>query len=495
MISFRFHVVSITAIFLAIAIGVVVGSTYVDGAVVDRLRNRIRHRRGQRRPTPRGERPARGRARDDAASTSTLSAEYAVTDRLTDVPVLSSRPAGVDEAAVERTVVLARRAGGRVPGIVWLEPRWASEGEEDLEALAAIVGGSAPSDPRGPLGHGVGGHRRRAGRRPGGPGRIADGDGPATLDAGRPRGGRVPHRRLARRRRPSASPTCSAPARGCSSSPAPAPRRRSRRSSRSRWTRASTPGSSRSSADVYVVAPEAPGAGRAAHRVARRGAARGRSCIVDDADLEAGRVAAVLALDCRGRRRGRPALRLRRRGRRRAARLDPAVTTAPEGAVTSLSRSAAGMGAAAAVSRAFGGVRMVVIAAVLGTTFLGNAFQASNSVSNVLFELLAAGALSAVLVPTFVERFGRGEQRRAEEVAGGLLSLAWVGLGVVTVVGIVGRAVARRPPHHRRRRSRRSPPSSRSSPPTCCGSSSRRCCSTRSARSPPPCSTPRAGSR
>ena len=53
---------------------------------------------------------------------------------------------------------------------------------------------------------------------------------------------------------------------------------------------------------------------------------------------------------------------------------------------------------------------MVVIAAVLGTTFLGNAFQASNSVSNVLFELLAAGALSAVLVPTFVDHFGRGEQ-------------------------------------------------------------------------------------
>ena len=88
--------------------------------------------------------------------------------------------------------------------------------------------------------------------------------------------------------------------------------------------------------------------------------------------------------------------------------LDAAVTAAPDGAATSLSRSAAGMGAAAAVSRAFGGLRMVVIAAVLGTTFLGNTFQASNSVSNVLFELLAAGALSAVLVPTFVELFRRG---------------------------------------------------------------------------------------
>lgn len=94
------------------------------------------------------------------------------------------------------------------------------------------------------------------------------------------------------------------------------------------------------------------------------------------------------------------------------------------------------MGAAAAVSRAFGGLRMVVIAGVLGTTYLGNTFQASNSVSNVLFELLAAGALSAVLVPTFVELLASGDRRRAEEVAGGVLSVALVLLGVVTVVGV-----------------------------------------------------------
>lgn len=113
------------------------------------------------------------------------------------------------------------------------------------------------------------------------------------------------------------------------------------------------------------------------------------------------------------------------------------MTAAPEGAVTSMSRSVAGMGAAAALSRAFGGLRMVVIAGVLGTTYLGNTFQASNSVSNVLFELLAAGALSAVLVPTFVDLLGRGERRRAEEVAGGVLSIALVGLGIVSALGVV----------------------------------------------------------
>ena len=112
------------------------------------------------------------------------------------------------------------------------------------------------------------------------------------------------------------------------------------------------------------------------------------------------------------------------------------MTEATTGPAT-LGRSAAGMGAAAAVSRAFGALRMVVIAGVLGTTFLGNTFSASNSVSNVLFELLAAGALSAVLVPTFVDLLGRGDQRRAEEVAGGVLSIALAGLAVVSILGIV----------------------------------------------------------
>src|SRR5688500_12572784 len=95
------------------------------------------------------------------------------------------------------------------------------------------------------------------------------------------------------------------------------------------------------------------------------------------------------------------------------------------------------MGAVTAVSRLIGFLRVLVVAAVLGTTFLGNAFQAANSLSNVLFELLAAGALSAVLVPTFVSLFDRGDDRGAEEVAGGILWVALVGLGAVTVVGIV----------------------------------------------------------
>lgn len=100
-------------------------------------------------------------------------------------------------------------------------------------------------------------------------------------------------------------------------------------------------------------------------------------------------------------------------------------------------RAAAGIGAVTAASRALGFVRVLVVAAVLGTTYLGNAFQAANSTSNILFELVAAGALSAVLVPAFVRLLDEGDREGAEAVAGGVLGLAIVVLGGLALVGMV----------------------------------------------------------
>jgi putative peptidoglycan lipid II flippase len=104
---------------------------------------------------------------------------------------------------------------------------------------------------------------------------------------------------------------------------------------------------------------------------------------------------------------------------------------------SSVARAAAGMGVATAVSRGFGFVRILMIAGVLGTTYLGNTFQASNSFSNVTFELLAAGALSAVLVPTFVDLIDRGNEAEAERLAGNVLGRALIALTAVTIVGVL----------------------------------------------------------
>jgi hypothetical protein len=149
MISFRFHVVSITAIFLAIAVGVVVGSTYIDRITVDQLESRIETVEDRADQTREENEQLEGdlqRAREYID----LSAGFAVTDRLVEIPALVVAARGVEEASVEDLVVLARTAGGRVPGVLWVEPRWSAEGEEDLDALSTIVDG-APTDDRDEL--------------------------------------------------------------------------------------------------------------------------------------------------------------------------------------------------------------------------------------------------------------------------------------------------------------------------------------------------------
>jgi hypothetical protein len=139
MISFRFHVVSITAVFLAIAIGVVVGTTYVDRAVVDSLENRV-DRVSRNLDERKAENDALEAELDQTRAYADVSADFAVTDRLTGVPVLLLAARGIDEDVATQTLALARRAGAVVPGVTWLEERWSLESDEDRASLATATG-------------------------------------------------------------------------------------------------------------------------------------------------------------------------------------------------------------------------------------------------------------------------------------------------------------------------------------------------------------------
>lgn len=90
-------------------------------------------------------------------------------------------------------------------------------------------------------------------------------------------------------------------------------------------------------------------------------------------------------------------------------------------------------------ARATGLLRVVAVGGALGTTFLGNTYQSANLVSNLLFELLAAGILSSVLVPPFVALLDDGKRHEAERLAGAVLGLALAVLGAVTLIGLVAR--------------------------------------------------------
>lgn len=101
-------------------------------------------------------------------------------------------------------------------------------------------------------------------------------------------------------------------------------------------------------------------------------------------------------------------------------------------------RAAATVGMWNAVSRASGLVRVLAVAGALGATFLGNTYQSANLVSNVLFELVAAGLLSAPLVPILVAMLAEDRRGDADALLGELLGLAAVLLGVLAFVGAVG---------------------------------------------------------
>ena len=102
-----------------------------------------------------------------------------------------------------------------------------------------------------------------------------------------------------------------------------------------------------------------------------------------------------------------------------------------------LARSTATMTVLTLLSRITGFVRNVVVVAVLGVTFLGNTYETANTVPNLLFELIAAGVLQAVLIPTLVKLAAAGEDDEAEHVARSVLGLAAAALAVLAGIGFL----------------------------------------------------------
>ena len=139
MINFRFHIASLVAVFLALALGIVIGSTVIDRAIVDRLNNRLDDIQADARETRRQNGELEAEADRQQAYLDSLQS-YAVANRLDGVPVVPLALRGVDETPVTDTVELAREAGASVPGVLWLEPKLALADPATVEELGTILG-------------------------------------------------------------------------------------------------------------------------------------------------------------------------------------------------------------------------------------------------------------------------------------------------------------------------------------------------------------------
>jgi hypothetical protein len=139
MVNFRFHVVSIIAIFLAIAIGTVMGATFVGRGVVENLQNRI-DRVEKTRNDVISENESLQEAADQSAKYVDETQGYAVGRALAGVIVGLVAERGVDAATVDQQAQLLRLAGATVPGVVWLEDTWQLSDPDQRTAMRTATG-------------------------------------------------------------------------------------------------------------------------------------------------------------------------------------------------------------------------------------------------------------------------------------------------------------------------------------------------------------------
>lgn len=103
--------------------------------------------------------------------------------------------------------------------------------------------------------------------------------------------------------------------------------------------------------------------------------------------------------------------------------------------------AAALVAALTVASRLAGFGRVIVFSATVGPTSLGDAYQAANTIPNIVFELVAGGALASLVVPLLAGPAARHDRAAVSATASALLT--WVVALLVPVALIV--AVAARP--------------------------------------------------
>ncbi|ASU84597.1 hypothetical protein CDO52_18915 [Nocardiopsis gilva YIM 90087] len=117
MIDFRYHLVSIVAIFLALTVGIVLGTTMLQDPLLNTLKSETADLREQSDQL-RTEKDIADKLNAGGGELVSAYAEDMLADLLTDVDVVILESPGVDKATREELVARIEQAGGDVPGQV-----------------------------------------------------------------------------------------------------------------------------------------------------------------------------------------------------------------------------------------------------------------------------------------------------------------------------------------------------------------------------------------
>ncbi|WP_436796125.1 copper transporter [Actinospongicola halichondriae] len=141
MINLRYHIVSLTAVFLAIGIGLTLGSTFLDRATVDNFDAQLDNL--QTRLGDREKRIADLQDQVDAESDRNAAIDEEATallaGRLDGVPTVVLSARGVEEADVQAAVQNLVVAGADVQGLWWFTERWRLDDEGEVNDLAELL--------------------------------------------------------------------------------------------------------------------------------------------------------------------------------------------------------------------------------------------------------------------------------------------------------------------------------------------------------------------
>lgn len=143
MINFRFHIVSLTAVLLALGVGLVLGTTLLDNATVDVLRRQLRDLEddvdnARRRNAELEQRL--GELEAEAAGLEEQIGERLFAGLLEGDPVLVVASRGIDESSVEALVSALEESDADLVGVWWLAEKLRLEDDGQVGDLASALG-------------------------------------------------------------------------------------------------------------------------------------------------------------------------------------------------------------------------------------------------------------------------------------------------------------------------------------------------------------------
>jgi hypothetical protein len=142
MINFRYHLVSLTAVFLALGVGLLLGTTFLDDVLEDQLRSDLEELEHDLDRA--GERNAELRQQLDTFEDEAGGLDEQLGARLFDgqllgQPVLVVAPRGIDEGLVERVTTALDQADADVMGTWWLTDRLLLDDDDEVAQLAEAL--------------------------------------------------------------------------------------------------------------------------------------------------------------------------------------------------------------------------------------------------------------------------------------------------------------------------------------------------------------------